>query len=366
MHPEEQAVENRNANRFEKLFEHLALDRIIARLQDLEIHSDGLTWTRFGGSLALVLVVLLFLSGAFMAFYYSPAPGAAYDSVDYALFSVPFGEMIRGIHHYAWNLLLILIGLHLTRAFILGAYKTPRQMIWISGVFIMIIIPAFIFTGDLLLWDQKGYWSTQVRNSIISSVPLVGDFAVRMIQGGPLIGIVTLTRYYVLHIIFLPSLLIFLIAVHFHFLRHRGVSGSLSGEEAVRQKVPFLPTMVNRWLILFIVVTVVMGLVTWHWPALLDNPADPTDSSYIPKPEWWVLFLNQLVGIFTGPLMVIATVIIPGGLLALIVALPFLDRSPERHPLHRKKIMLVAAIITIVLLGLSFMGYMEHFEISDS
>lgn len=366
MRPEKKTVNNRNANRFEKLLEHLALDRTIARLQGFEIHSDGFTWTRFGGSLALVLVVLLFLSGAFMAFYYSPAPGAAYDSVDYALFNVPFGEMIRGVHHYSWNVLLILMGFHLTQVFIFGGYKAPRQVVWISGVFVLLIIPAFIFTGDLLPWDQKGYWSTQVRNSIISSVPLVGDFAVRMIQGGPLIGIVTLTRYYVLHTIFLPGLLIFLIVVHFHFLRHRGVSGPLSNEEAVRQKVPFLPTMVNRWLILFLVVSVVMGLVAWHWPALLDNPADPTDSTYVPKPEWWILFLNQLLGIFTGPLMVFATVIIPGGLLALIVALPVLDRSPERHPLHRKKIMLVAAIITIVLLGLSFMGYMEHFGISDS
>ena len=112
-------------DRFETLLEHLALDGIVARLKGLEVPSDALTWTRFFGSLMLVLVVLLFLTGAFMAFYYSPAPGAAYDSVDYASFSIPFGEMVRGVHHYAWNLLLIVMGLHLVRAFLVGGYKAP-------------------------------------------------------------------------------------------------------------------------------------------------------------------------------------------------------------------------------------------------
>jgi ubiquinol-cytochrome c reductase cytochrome b subunit len=253
-------VSNTNLTRSEKLLEHLALDGVIARLRGLGVHRDGLTWNRFSGSLALVLVVLLFLSGAFMAFYYSSAPGAAYDSVDYALFSVPFGEMIRGVHFYAWNILLVLMGLHLARAFIFGAYKAPRQMIWVSGVIVMLIVPAFIITGDLLPWDQKGYWSTHVRTGIISSVPVIGDFLVRLLQGGQLTGIVTLTRFYVLHAIFLPVVLVILILVHFHFLYRRGISSPLSGNDAARPKVPFLPRMINRWLVLFLLATVILGL----------------------------------------------------------------------------------------------------------
>ena len=354
-------MSNTNLTRSEKLLEHLALDGVIARLRGLGVHRDGLTWNRFSGSLALVLVVLLFLSGAFMAFYYSSAPGAAYDSVDYALFSVPFGEMIRGVHFYAWNILLVLIGLHLTRAFIFGAYKAPRQFVWVSGVFVMLVVPAFIITGDLLPWDQKGYWSTHVRTGIISSVPLIGDFLVRLLQGGALTGIVTLTRFYVLHVIFLPMVLVISIIIHFHFLYQRGISGPLSGNDVARPKVPFLPKMINRWLVLFLLATVILGLIAWLWPAPLGNPADPTDTSYLPKPEWWVLALNQLVAIFTGPLTVVATVIIPGALVGLIIALPFLDRSPERHPSRRKKMMLVATIIAAVLMGLSIMGYLEHF-----
>jgi len=345
----------------EKILECLALGGIANWLRNREIHSDALTWTRFGGSLLLVLVALLFLSGAFMAFYFSPAPGVAYDSIDYALYSVPFGEMVRGVHYYSWNLLLIVLGLHLARTFIFGAYKAPREMVWISGVLVLLIVPAFIITGDLLPWDQKGYWSTQVRTSIMSSVPLVGDFLVRILQGGPKNGTVTMTRFYVLHSIFLPSLMVILIAIHFHFIGHRGVSGPISGDETARRNVLFFPTIVNRWLMLCLVATVALGIVSWYWPAPLGNPADPTDSTYIPKPEWWVLFLNKLVGIFTGRLTVVATVIIPGGLAGLMIALPFLGRSLERHPFRRKTAMVVALIIAMGLVGLSIMGYIEHF-----
>jgi ubiquinol-cytochrome c reductase cytochrome b subunit len=189
---------------------------------------------------------------------------------------------------------------------------------------------------------------------------LIGDFLVRLLQGGPLTGIVTLNRFYVLHAIFLPIVLVILIIIHFHFLYQRGISGPLSGDDAVREKVLFLPNLVNRWLVLFLLATLTLGLIAWIWPAPLGNPADPTDTSYMPKPEWWVLFLNQLVAIITGPLTVIATVIIPGGLAGLLIALPFIDSSPERHPARRKMVMLIAVIIAIAVLVLSIMGYLEH------
>jgi len=347
-------------NRSEILLERLALDRIIKRLKEQDVPTDALTWHRFFGALLLALLVLLFLSGAFMAFYYSPIPGSAYDSVDYALFTVPFGDTIKGIHHYGWNLFLIIMGLHLVRGFWVGAYKPPRQLVWVSGVMIMLLVPVFIITGDLLPWDQKGYWSTQVRVSIMRSVPLVGDFAVRLLQGGPLTGIVALTRFYVLHILFLPVLFVFLIIFHFHFLRHRGLSDSLSRDNVSIKTVRFFPTIVNRWLILFLCVTLVLGLISWYWPAPLGDPADPTDSTYVPRPEWWVLFLNQLVSIFKGSWSVVGSVIIPGGLMVFLFALPFIDSSPERHPIHRKMVMLITAIIATAVLALSIIGYLEH------
>jgi len=349
-------------NRANSLSEILALEGIILRLKALRVPADALSWRRFFGSLLLVLLILLLLSGAFLAFYYSPAPGAAYDSVDYALFTLPFGHVIKSIHYYGWNLLLIVMGLHMARGFILGAYKSPRQMVWVSGMLIMLLIPALIITGDLLPWDQKGFWTTQVRLSIIGSVPFVGDFIVRMLQGGPLTGIVALTRFYVLHILFLPAFLILLVGIHFHFLKARGLSRSLFKEDSRSDTISFFPHLVNRWLLLFLVTTLILGLVSWYWPAPFGDPADPTDTTFVPRPEWWVLFLNQLVTIFKGSLAVVGSVIIPGVLVLLLAGLPFIDTSSERHSVRRKFVMLTAALIAIALLGLSVMGYMQHFR----
>jgi len=183
-----------------------------------------------------------------------------------------------------------------------------------------------------------------------------------LLQGGPLTGIVALTRFYVLHILFLPGLLVGLIVIHFHFLKNRGLSDPLLGSNSATKTVRFFPVVVNRWLILFLGVTVVLGLISWYWPAPLGDPADPTDATYVPKPEWWVLFLNQLVTIFKGPWSVLGSVIIPGGLAGLLMALPFIDSSPQRHPARRKAVMLIAAILAIAVLVLSILGYVEHFR----
>jgi ubiquinol-cytochrome c reductase cytochrome b subunit len=332
-----------------------------AQLLEVQVPADAVCWHRFFGALQLALISLLFLTGVLMALAYTPVPGTAYDSVDYFQFSLPFGDVVRGVHHYAWNLLLVVTGLHLLRALVVGAYKSPRQPVWISGVLFLLVMPIFIITGDLLPWDQKGYWSTQVRFSIISSIPVAGDFLVQLLRGGPLTGIVALTRLYVLHILLLPCVLVLLIGLHLYFLGTRGLSGPMSGNAAQRPEVPLLPVIVNRWLVVFLLSAIGLGLVAWQWPAALGDPADPTDSAFIPRPEWWVLFLNQLVSIFKGPFMVLGSAIIPGGLVFLLGALPFLDRSSERRPSRRMGVMVAAAAVLAAVTVLSVMGYVEHF-----
>ncbi|MBC2736011.1 MAG: cytochrome bc complex cytochrome b subunit [Desulfobacteraceae bacterium] len=339
----------------------LALNDPFAWLKRITVAGDACAWNRFVGGVLLALVVLLFLSGAFLAFYYSPVPGAAYDSVDFTLFSAPFGSILKGVHHYAWNLLLVLAIFHLARTFVAGAYRKPRQLTWISGVAILGLLPLFIITGDLLPWDQRGYWSTQVRMSIIASIPFAGDMAVRILQGGALTGIVALTRFYVLHILFLPCLLALLLAVHFYFVARHGFAERLNGKQAADHPIAFFPRVVNRWLVLFIVTVSLIALLTYYWPSPLGDPADPTDSTYVPKPEWWVLFLNQLVAIFKGKWAVLGTAVIPGLLTLFLVGLPYLDRSPGNRPAQRKTVIVAAALLAAVMIVLSLMGYFEHF-----
>jgi ubiquinol-cytochrome c reductase cytochrome b subunit len=345
----------------ERWLEHLGLNAFWTRWRNLQVPDYALTWTRLWGSLNLAFVVLLFLSGFGLTFYYSPVPGVAYDSVDYAQFNLPFGEVIRGVHHYAGNLLLLTMILHLGRAFLVGAYKAPRELVWVSGVLIMSVVPVFIISGDLLPWNQQGYWSTQVRKSILTTVPFFGGLLVRILEGSSMTGIVALTRFYVLHVIILPPLLVVMIAVHLHFLRIRGLSEPLRGDTISIRRVPFWPTIVNRWLLLFLLAAVILGWVAWQWPVSLGDPADPTDTTYVPRPEWWVLPLNQLVTIFRGPLLIFATVIIPAALLALLLALPLVDRSPERHPARRWKTLLTGALIALILIVLGISSFYQHY-----
>jgi ubiquinol-cytochrome c reductase cytochrome b subunit len=346
----------------EKVAEMMALGGVVGHAKEFQVPAHTLTWHRFFGSLLLALLVLLFLSGALLTLYYSPVPGSAYDSVDYTLYTVPFGDIIKGVHHYSWNLLLVVIGLHLGRGFIFGAYKAPRQMVWVSGVMILLVIPALIITGDLLPWDQNGYWTTQVRLSIIRSVPLVGDLLVRLLQGGLMTGTVALTRFYILHILLFPVILILLISIHFHLIKACGLSGPFFKDDPRRRTISFFPQLVNRWLLMFLVLAGMLGTISRYWPAPLGDPADPSDSTFVPLPEWWVLFLNQLVTLFKGSLSLVGNVIIPGGLVVFLILLPFFDTSPERRPGRRKLTMLIAAIIAIGLLGLSLSGYLMHFN----
>ena len=329
-------------------------------LRAVQVSSDALSWRRFTGSLALALTALLWLSGAFMAFYYSPYPGAAYDSVQFAQYELPFGDVVRGVHHWSWNLLLLVVLLHLCMTFWGASYKEPRRMVWVSGVMLLFFLPFLIITGDLLPWTQEGYWTTQVRNSIMSSVPGAGPFLVSLLQGGPRTGVVALTRFYVLHTLFLPGILVGLVGLHLYFLARSGLSEPISRPPA--NTVPFLPVIVSRWLGLFTATVLVLGLASRFWfPVPYADPADPTDSAFVPRPEWWVLFLNKLVGLFTGPLTFVGAVVIPGLLGGLLMALPFLDRSPERRFLRRWKIMLAAAAIATAILVLSSMAYFEHY-----
>lgn len=317
------------------------------------------TWTGLTALLALALIALLFLSGAAMTFYYSPAPGAAWDSVDYAQFKLPFGDVLRGVHAYAANLLLVVLGVHLFVIFLAGAYKTPGQRAWISLVLVVLLIPAFFVTGELLPWNQGGYWSTQVRLGVVATVPLVGDFFAAVLRGGPHIGVVTLTRFYVLHILFLPCALMVLLAAHGYFVGRDALADPLTGHG--RDPLPALLDLANRWLVVSLLAAAVLALVAWRVPAPLGDPADPTDTSYIPRPEWWALVLNQLVTIFAGSWAFVGSTLIPGLLAGLLLALPFIDRSPERHPVRRKPAIFAAAGLGAILITLSALGYVTHY-----
>ena len=137
------------------------------------------------------------------------------------------GSILRGVHHWSANLMVVTIFLHMLRVFIYGAYKQPRELNWITGVMLFSLVMAFSFTGYLLPWDQKAYWATQVGTSIMGTVPVVGEYALKITRGGVNLGALTLARFYALHVIFLPIVTVSLLIGHFLMIRRQGIATPL-------------------------------------------------------------------------------------------------------------------------------------------
>ena len=187
----------------------------------------GLNISYCFGGITFFLFVMLAVTGYFMTLYYVPSPEQAYDAVDYLTYEVPLGYVIRGVHHWSANLMIVTISIHMIRVFVYGAYKNPREINWMTGVCLFCLVMAFGFTGYLLPWDQKAYWATKVGTSIMGSVPVVGEYTLRLMRGGSNLGALTMTRFYSMHVLFLPAATFIFLVGHFVMIRKQGISKPL-------------------------------------------------------------------------------------------------------------------------------------------
>jgi len=179
------------------------------------------------GVITFFLFLMLAATGYFMTIYYVPSPEQAYDAVDYITYDVSLGQIVRGVHFWSANLMMVTICLHMIRVYIYGAYKKPREINWMTGVLLLSLTMAFGFTGYLLPWDQKAYWATKVGTSIMGTVPFLGEYALKITRGGELLGALTLVRFYSLHVIFLPIATGGLLLGHFFMIRKQGIATPL-------------------------------------------------------------------------------------------------------------------------------------------
>jgi quinol-cytochrome oxidoreductase complex cytochrome b subunit len=181
-------------------------------------------WFYTLGSASLFVAVNQAITGILLTIYYVPTPDHAYDSVQYITTQVPLGWLIRGLHHWGASALIILVGLHMLRVILFGAYKYPREVTWFTGVILLLVVIGFGFTGYLLPWDQKAFWATTVGTRIAGTPPIIGDYLLRIIRGGSDISAVTLVRFFGTHVWVLPSLLFMLIGIHLYLVIHNGIS----------------------------------------------------------------------------------------------------------------------------------------------
>jgi quinol-cytochrome oxidoreductase complex cytochrome b subunit/mono/diheme cytochrome c family protein len=282
-------------------------------------------WHQIIGSMALFFFVIQVFTGALLAFNYAPTPGEAYNSVKYIMTDLTGGPLIRGLHHWGASMMLIIVVLHMIQVFIYGAYKKPREATWMVGVTLLLITLAFGLTGYLLPWDNRAYWGTVVTTQIASQAPIAGPYLLRLLGSQGAVGNVTFSRFYALHTVLLPPLTIIIIAVHIYLVRKHGVAPA-PGDTAPRRK--FFPEQVFKD-----TVGVAIGFIILFTMAIvakvpLERLADPTDTAYIPRPEWYFLFLFQTLKFFKGPLETVGSVVLPGVAVLTLFLIPFIDRGP--------------------------------------
>ena len=310
----------------------LVLDSLILHLHPSIVPERTLRWSyTWGlGGLAALLVMILALTGVFLEMNYTPSPPQAYLDVLALRSNTWFGAALRNLHHWSANLLIVVSVLHMLRVFFTGGHRRGRELNWLLGLGMLLLVLGANFTGYLLPWDQLAFWAITVGTSIISYVPLVGESLTRLLLGGPEVGAATLLNFYALHISFIPIMVVMLMSYHFWRVRKDGglTVPKSAGEtgEPKSERVTTIPHLVRRELVWAVSWLAILILWAMWVPAPLEGIANPLLSPNPAKAPWYFMGLQELLLHF-HPL--VGAIIIPALGLGALAVLPFMDINPE-------------------------------------
>lgn len=313
------------------------------------------------GSALLFIFISQVVTGLFLALYYVPSADHAHTTVAYIAKAVTAGSFVRSIHAYGSSAMVILLLLHVTQTFLYGSYKGRRELLWLSGCVLFVLVLCMAFTGYLLPWDQKAYFATAVGTNIASEVPLIGNWVKTFMRGGADMGTLTLSRFFVAHVLGVPAAIFAFVALHVYLFRKAGAAGPIS-EDALSPKQPtepFYPRQVVIDAAFALVIIAVLAVMAHFLPFALGPQADPADTRYIPRPEWYYIPIFQWLKYWPGALSFVGIVVIPGIVAFLFASLPFLDRRMERRPWKRP---LAVSTYVFVLLALFGLGYTSYYS----
>lgn len=315
-------------------------------------------WRNTLGGVAGALLLAQIFTGCLLMVFYVPHPEAAYESLTYIKESLRLGELTYALHHWGGGLIVLALFIHMARVFLSGAYKKPREILWLTGLALFLVVLGLAFTGQLLPMNQAGYWAAKVGIEIASSTPVLGPYISQMLLGGDTVGALTLTRFYTAHVVLLPAVLAVLVTIHIYLLRLHGPTRR-SGDTDTKTQT-FFPYQVLRDLI---VVSIALGAllvlaIVVGGPE--SGPADPTDTGYIPRPEWYFMSHFEILRFTPGSMKVLATFVLPNLVLLFLAALPWIDRSRSTEFHQRRTVVTIGLLLFSAIVGLTVSGVMNR------
>ncbi len=296
----------------------------------------GARWAYVFGSGLLFLFMSQIITGVFLALYYVPAADHAHTVVSYIVKEVTSGSFIRSIHAYGSSGIIIVLVLHIGQTILYGSYKGRRELLWLSGCILLALMLGMAFTGYLLPWDEKAYFASAVGTNLIAEVPFIGPSLQRLVRGGNQMGTLTLSRFYVLHVFMLPAMLIAFIASHVFFFRKAGAAGPIN-ENPVAPKLPavsFYPRQVIMDAVFSVAIIGILAFIASKIPMDLGPAANPADTHFLPRPEWYYRPAFQGLKYLSGRASLLG-IVLPAILAVIFAAVPFVDRGRERRPWRR-------------------------------
>jgi quinol-cytochrome oxidoreductase complex cytochrome b subunit len=305
--------------------------------------------------MAVVLVCMLFATGFMLKFVYQPVPDRAYESIIHLQNNVLFGQLIRNVHHWSGNTLLIIGFLHFLRVFFTGAFHPPRQFNWIIGLAMFLAVLTSNITGYLLPWDQLAFWAVTICTGMLEYIPGIGDWLQKLIRGGNDIGPATLSIFFAIHTAIIPACLIILMPWHFWRVRKAGglVIPRRPDEEqgSEDEKVPTIPNLILREIVVAVVLIAVIMGISVIFNAPLEAKANPGLSPNPTKAPWYFAGIQELLLHF-HPL--IALFIIPAFMLIALVSIPYFSYQTETAgvwfaSLKGRRMAVLAALIAIIV-----------------
>lgn len=290
------------------------------------------------GGMTLFFFLIQVCTGVLLMLYYRPSADEAFESIEFLVTTVPFGWLVRSIHAWSANLMVFFAALHLISVYFLRSYRAPRELTWVSGVFLLFLILGFGFSGYLLPWNQLSFFATKVGTDIAGVVPGVGEWMLRFLRGGDRVTSATLSRFYGWHVAILPAITTTILLFHLALVQIKGMSVPSKAEDEAKTRTPmkFFPHFALRdlsgWIFALGVLAALAAMLPWE----LGEKADPFAPAYANiRPEWYYVFMFQTLKLVPGgEMMGIEYEAIPimlfglAGLLLMLV--PFLDRGRGR------------------------------------